>query len=150
MLDDGPCLTYKQLFDASHNLALKLIELGAQPSCAIALLLPRCPDMVVAIYGVLLAGACYIPVDEEYPHDRIVGMLEDSDALAIVTKQSLTSELDGVDVPILVMEDARSWENCTASREESKPTSTDLVYIFYTSGTSGKPTGSQQSIVSSH
>ena len=141
VLDDGPSHTYQQLFKASNNLALKLIELGAHPSSAVALLLPRSAEMVVAIYGVLFAGACYIPVDEEYPHDRIVGMLEDSDALAVVTQQSLTSELEGVEVPVLVMEEASSWAHCTASREESKPSSADLVYIFYTSGTSGKPKG---------
>jgi amino acid adenylation domain-containing protein len=131
-------MTYKQLYEQSLGLANSLRALGAAPDKAVALLLRRSEQMVIGIYGVLFSGAAYLPIDEEYPHDRIVGMLEDSHAVAIVTQADLQEELEGVRVPVLTIE-----ANVSASSAdfESDVVPANLVYMFYTSGTSGKPKG---------
>ncbi|MEU8797701.1 amino acid adenylation domain-containing protein [Spirillospora sp. NPDC048819] len=122
-------LTYAELNERANRLAHELIARGIGPEDRVALVLPRTPEIVVAILGVLKAGAAYVPVDPEYPSDRIAYMLDDC-------RPALT--IRAGDFPD------------TAGRPAHDPADADRVrplrsgnaaYVIYTSGSTGRPKG---------
>jgi amino acid adenylation domain-containing protein len=77
---DHVSLSYKELNDRSDRLALRLQEKGVQPGHIVAIMVPRSIEMIVGVWGVLKAGAAYLPIDPDYPEERIEYMLADSNA----------------------------------------------------------------------
>ncbi|MGH3885439.1 MAG: AMP-binding protein, partial [Pseudonocardiaceae bacterium] len=143
-------LTYHQLNAHANQLAHALIARGVGPEQIVALALPRSPELVVAILGVLKAGAAYLPVDLDYPAARIAFMLHDTQPGLVLT----TTQIDGglptndrttrwvVNDPHTVTE----LGGCT----DTDPTDTDRTaplapahpaYAIYTSGSTGQPKG---------
>ncbi|MFB7658194.1 AMP-binding protein, partial [Streptomyces sp. NPDC056128] len=119
---EGVSLTYGEVNARANRLAHYLIGRGAGPERTVALMLPRSPEMVVAILGVLKAGAAYLPVDPEYPAERIAYVLED--ARPLLTLDSLP-DLDGLPE--------------TDPRVRIHPD--HPAYTIYTSGSTGRPKG---------
>src|SRR5436309_12842092 len=81
--------TYDDLERRANRLAHHLRARGVRPGSIVAMLLPRSQDAYAALLGILKAGAAYVPIDPEYPPDRIAYILEDSDADALVTTAGL-------------------------------------------------------------
>ena len=133
-------LTYSQLNQAANQLAHELVQQGVQPTQVVALYLPRSVDMAIAILAVLKAGAVYVPIDSANPQDRNQGILADSGAVLMLSHSSMpTLETS---VPCLHTDaldlSAQSTQNLpTQNNGES------LIYLMYTSGTTGKPKGTQ-------
>ncbi|MEV4259461.1 AMP-binding protein, partial [Spirillospora sp. NPDC049652] len=117
-------LTYAELNARANRLAHELIARGVGAEDRVALVLPRTPEIVVAILGVLKAGAAYVPVDPEYPADRVASMLDDA-------------------APALTLTPAH--EAFTADRPTTDPARTvfpeNAAYVIYTSGSTGRPKG---------
>ncbi|MCP3804373.1 non-ribosomal peptide synthase/polyketide synthase [Allokutzneria sp. A3M-2-11 16] len=116
-------LSYSDLNARANRLAHKLISLGAGPEKLIALLLPRSVDIIVAQLAVMKAGAAYLPIDPDYPAERIAFMLEDASPLAVLTPRDLDSLSDDDSDPVV----------------ELHPSNT--AYVIYTSGSTGRPKG---------
>lgn len=132
-------LTYRQLDQAANKLAATLIERGVGAGAMIGLHLPRSIEMVVSVLGIHKAGGAYIPLDPDFPADRIAYMVEDSNSLLVVTDRRHASTL-GVETERLVLiEDALAGPD--APRPRSQVTSHDLAYVIYTSGSTGRPKG---------
>ncbi|MER7548310.1 amino acid adenylation domain-containing protein, partial [Spirillospora sp. NPDC127506] len=122
-------LTYAELNERANRLAHELIARGIGPEDRVALVLPRTPRIVVAILGVLKAGAAYVPIDPEYPADRIAYMLDDArPALAI-------TEHDFPDTAGRPAHDPSDAERVRALRAGN------AAYVIYTSGSTGRPKG---------
>ncbi|MEV0282404.1 amino acid adenylation domain-containing protein, partial [Streptomyces sp. NPDC050610] len=123
---EGAELSYAQLNARANRLARHLADRGAGPERFVAVLLPRSADLVVALLAVLKTGAAYVPVDPEFPQDRVAYMLEDARPVLTLTEDELrTLFLDGysaanLDVPALPSQAA---------------------YAIYTSGSTGRPKG---------
>ncbi|MEW2355928.1 amino acid adenylation domain-containing protein [Spirillospora sp. NPDC029432] len=119
---EGRSLTYGELNAWANRLARTLVERGAGPERSVALRLPRSLELVVAVLAVLKSGAAYVPIDPDYPADRIASMLEDADL--VMTADSVQScdryPDTNLDVPI-------SPDN--------------PAYVIYTSGSTGRPKG---------
>ena len=144
-------LTYQQLEERSEKVALYLQCLGVQPDQIVGVCLERSLDMVVALLGILRAGAAYVPLDPEYPHERLAYMLQDSRAALVLTQGKLEEKLRGL-LPAateLIALD-RQWaeieervaclkEKKVGLRQEVKPN--HLAYVIYTSGSTGQPKG---------
>ncbi|HLP59263.1 MAG TPA: condensation domain-containing protein, partial [Candidatus Deferrimicrobium sp.] len=79
------CLTYRQLNKQSDALATRLIEKGVGPDTIAAIKIERSLEMIIAIFGILKAGAAYLPIDPEYPQERIDYILKDSAAKILLT-----------------------------------------------------------------
>ena len=130
--------TYKQMDDATNRIAAELRRRGVQERDRVALLLPRTSRLILSLFGVLKAGAAYIPCDPEYPADRIKLILEDSEARYIITTadriNSVPSE-KAIDVETLLS----SSVGCDAM--STSITGDDLAYLIYTSGSTGRPKG---------
>ncbi|MCR4762284.1 MAG: amino acid adenylation domain-containing protein, partial [Lachnospiraceae bacterium] len=125
VVDKEESLTYEQLDKSSDALAAYLADKGVAPGDFVALTMPRVKEFIVAVLGIHKAGAAYVPIDTEYPKDRIRYMLEDSGAKVV---------LDDVSVKKAVTEyDGRFVED--RSRPEQ------LAYMIYTSGSTGRPKG---------
>ncbi|GLZ39063.1 non-ribosomal peptide synthase/polyketide synthase [Actinokineospora sp. NBRC 105648] len=119
---DGTVLTYAELNTAANRLAHLLIERGAAPERVVALRLPRSLDLVVAQLAVLKSGAAYLPVDPNYPAERIAFMLDD--AAPVFT----------VDTPL----DASAYP---ATPPTVRVSVDSPAYVIYTSGSTGVPKG---------
>ncbi|MFF0591650.1 amino acid adenylation domain-containing protein, partial [Streptomyces sp. NPDC003781] len=142
-------LTYAELNARANRLARLLVEQGAGPERLVALALPRSIDQVVAVYATVKAGAAYLPVDPEYPADRIAYMLDDARPVCVLTSADTVDLLPG-GLPALVLDDP----GLRASLADRRP-ATDLgdadrtaplglshpAYVIYTSGSTGRPKG---------
>ena len=128
-------MTYGQLDRRAQALGEELNRLGVGPEDRVAIIAERSIEMIVAVYGVLKAGAAYVPIDVDYPTDRISYMLEDSSPKAVLLyKAELLT-----DIPVIDLEESMNWvpKNVQLPKAESH----NLAYLIYTSGTSGKPKG---------
>ena len=125
----GDRLTYAELNERANRLAHELIARGVGPEDRVALVLPRTPEIVVAILAVLKAGAAYVPIDPEYPADRIGFMLEDCRPALV---------LRAGDVP-----DASGRpDHDPADGDRVRPLrAANAAYVIYTSGSTGRPKG---------
>ncbi|GAB2609636.1 hypothetical protein GCM10027168_48270 [Streptomyces capparidis] len=147
---EGTELTYREVDARANRLAHALIARGAGPERVVALALPRSPEMIVAELAVLKAGAAYLPVDPDYPAERIAFMLADAAPMCLVTTAGLAGRLPDADgVPHLLL-DAPGTAADLAGRPETDPTDADrgapltvlgAAYVIYTSGSTGRPKG---------
>ncbi len=129
--------TYEEFNATANRVAHGLIARGVKPGMRVALLLGRDSRLPLALFGVLKAGAAYIPCDPDYPADRISHILEDSEAKFIITSESKLAEFaEGIALDI---------EELLLSAEQQNPdlgiAPENLAYLIYTSGSTGKPKG---------
>ncbi|NLH23683.1 MAG: AMP-binding protein, partial [Bacteroidales bacterium] len=136
-------LTYAQLECQSDAMAHKLMAMGVKPNDFVSVVLSRRKEFVVAVLGIQKARAAYVPMDSEYPIDRLLYMLEDSNSAVLVTERELYAkkreEGDFHHHNVLFLEDIRL--EAPASKITSLPGPGDLAYMIYTSGSTGKPKG---------
>ena len=141
VVDKFSKITYDELDKQSNTLAAKLIENGVQPDTFVGIMLPRQKEFVVALLSIMKAGAAYIPMDNEYPIDRLLYMLEDSRAKVLITTRELyeakQQEGDFKANQVIFMD-----ERIEPSEKTINLTHPDrLAYMIYTSGSTGKPKG---------
>ncbi|WP_432349601.1 amino acid adenylation domain-containing protein (plasmid) [Shinella yambaruensis] len=139
VIDEERSLTYGELDRASNRLAGQIAAAGAMPGPPIAVLLPKGWRQVVAVLGILKAGAAYMPVDPALPRKRIETLLAESGAtLALIPADAADGDLP---VPMIALDDPLLSE---AGAEEVIPpqaAADDLAYVIFTSGSTGKPKG---------
>ncbi len=142
-------LTYAELDARINRMARLLLAKGAAPEQVIALGLPRSIDMVVALFAVLRTGAAYLPLELDYPADRLAVMLEDAAPLCLVSTKDVSATLPDATPRVLVddhedrafgggpISDAERplFAHGRAGRLEHP------AYVIYTSGSTGKPKG---------
>ncbi|MCX5389115.1 non-ribosomal peptide synthase/polyketide synthase [Streptomyces sp. NBC_00094] len=117
-------LTYRQLDARANRFAHALIARGVGPEQVVAVSLPRSLESVVAVLGVLKAGAAYLPVDPAYPPSRIAFMLDDARPAVLVDDPAMVVEGDWPDTDPEITLDIRH-----------------PAYVIYTSGSTGRPKG---------
>ena len=136
-------LTYRELNERANQVAHHLLSRAAlRADDLVALVLDKSELMMVAILAVWKTGAAYVPIDADYPDDRIGYMLEDTDCRLILTNRDYATRLrslaDDAGRPVLALEDLR-LEGAPKGNPATATTSTDLAYAIYTSGTTGRP-----------
>ncbi len=136
-------ITYRELNERANRLAHRLQALGIGPRSLVAICVERSIDMVVSIFGVLKAGAAYIPIDPHYPLERIRFVLEDAQVALLLTQEQLRERLPITATPLACIDSAD-----TAAFSSANPITTvtaeDLAYVIYTSGSTGRPKGAMQ------
>jgi amino acid adenylation domain-containing protein len=130
-------ISYAELDKESDKVAYMLEENGLAEGYIIGLLTERSIEMVTGLLGILKAGDAYLPLDPEYPNDRIDYMVADSATNIILTKRSLSGK--GIKAKLLFIDDAIN--NNLSEPYFRKVQPMDLAYIIYTSGSTGKPKG---------
>ncbi|MGN8069356.1 amino acid adenylation domain-containing protein [Mucilaginibacter sp. 22184] len=132
-------ITYKILGERVIQLADILISKGCAPDKIVGLYTDRSVDMIAGILAILRSGAAYLPIDPDYPQDRIKYMLEDSAAVLVITQSELSQNLPSA-VNQLFLDDLHGSSEAV-KRVDRSPS--DVAYVIYTSGSTGKPKGVQ-------
>ncbi|SEM56902.1 Phosphopantetheine attachment site, partial [Variovorax sp. YR750] len=131
-------LSYAQLNERANRLAHRLIASGVTPESKVGIAVSRDADMVAGVLAVLKSGAAYVPLDPEYPQDRLAYMVEDSGLSLLLTQSHLHDRLP--DVPMLAL-DRLDLSGEPAHDPEVPLHAQHLAYVIYTSGSTGKPKG---------
>nr|WP_307793489.1 non-ribosomal peptide synthetase [Amycolatopsis sp. MtRt-6] len=132
-------LTYAEVNARANRLAHLLLSRGAGPERVVALAVPRSVDMIIAELAVLKAGAAYLPIDVDYPGDRIAYMVEDAAPVCVVTTRDVEAKLPAA-LPRVLLDDAALEASSTVDPAVVvKPE--NAAYVIYTSGSSGRPKG---------
>lgn len=140
-------LTYRQLNEKANQLAHFIRSLtDMRPDTLIALCLDRSEKMIISILAILKAGAAYVPMDPNYPDDRIKYMLEDTKTKLLITNEIYKERLENLDQKIYVFAvDDSSSENEVEKQLSgniiNNTGSENLAHVIYTSGTTGQPKG---------
>lgn len=137
---EGKELNYRDLELRSDYVASCLIKKGVIHNNHVGICVSRSLEMLVAVLGVLKAGAGYVPIDPRYPKNRIQHMVEDSGAKLIVTDLSIDYGTFDNDIDTFVLDGSYPAE---FDRLNVDVSSSNLAYTIYTSGSTGKPKGVQ-------
>ncbi|PEB45236.1 non-ribosomal peptide synthetase, partial [Bacillus thuringiensis] len=128
-------LTYKELNEKSNQLGRMLRAKGVKADSIVGIMVEASLEMIVGIMGVLKAGGAYLPIDAQYPEDRIKYMLDDSQTKIIIQKGNSNSY--GIEAVAIDGDFSdHSKDNIEAISDYK-----DLAYLIYTSGSTGKPKG---------
>lgn len=139
LVDTTSTLRYDELNRRANQLARYLKQAGARPGDVVGILLPRGNDAIVAILGALKAGMAYLPLDPNYPAQRLSYMVEDSSARYIVTVSALADLLPAS--PALLCLDRIEHELAGLAADDLafSPAPEQIAYLIYTSGSTGQP-----------
>jgi fengycin family lipopeptide synthetase D len=133
-------ITYKELNEKAHRLACRLQEKGVVPDTIVGIMVERSIEMIIGILGILKAGGAYLPIDPDYPEDRINYMLTDSGAEILLTIPGISKEIKYKNGIVHVMDAINRVPTPPHLHLEPAP-ATCLAYIIYTSGSTGNPKG---------
>lgn len=151
-------LSYRQLAERSNSLAHTLVNKGVKRGDRVGIYLNKSLESVIAIYGILKAGAAYVPLDPSAPPSRVSFMIGDCGIQHLVTEKSKTARLakilqEGLELSCIIgiqpndtlPVDCLSWDQVYQSPSDGPPAvkiiEQDLAYIIYTSGSTGTPKG---------
>jgi non-ribosomal peptide synthetase-like protein len=139
--------TYVELERRANRLANYLRDQGVTRGSYVAFLLPRGTEAYVALLAILKSGAAYVPIDPDYPAERVAYIVSDCAAHVLLTNRALAGKIELQGTRIVTL-DSQAEEIAAASerrlsRTETGLTETDLCYVIYTSGSTGKPKGVQ-------
>ena len=135
-------LSYGELNAQANRIARHLAGLGVGRQDLVGICMRRAPGMVAAMLGVWKAGAAYVPLDVQYPQDRLAFMLEDSGARVVITEKDLREKVRGTQAAVVCLDEESgeiaklSGENAGISAESGQ-----VAYVIYTSGSTGIPKG---------
>lgn len=141
-------LTYQELQAQSSHIAQALLQKGLKKQERVSVLMNRSIDAIVAMIGVLKAGGTYVPIDPDFPINRINFILQDSESTHIITNQKTNLPHISSNVSIIIYETL--FKQIEMEQIQSKHTTYDAAYIIYTSGSTGNPKGvliSHQSVL---
>ncbi|WP_206794715.1 non-ribosomal peptide synthetase [Amycolatopsis sp. MtRt-6] len=136
---EGETVTYADLAARVDRLAGALVAAGAGPERVVAVVLPRSVELIVALHAIARSGAAFLPVDPDYPAQRIGHLLGDAAPVLVVTNATAAALVPAtVDSPVLSLDD-----DLPPSRPlpEARPHGSNAAYVLYTSGSTGRPKG---------
>jgi amino acid adenylation domain-containing protein len=134
-------LTYAELERRANGLAQHLIRLGARRGGRIGVSLERAPEVAVSLLAVLKAGCACVPLDPEYPEERLALMLESADVQLLVTQQRLAGRFAGSGGRPLRVIPVDHWSERSTRPPVTGVAPEDLAYVIFTSGSTGHPKG---------
>ena len=135
---DGKSLTYEELDFRSMQLASFLRENGVKSESIVALSVCDGLDLLIGILGILRSGGAYLPIDPNYPSERIEMMLEDANPVLLLTEENLVTKFSWIHEKTVLIN--KSFPNEVVNQNETVLPN-QLAYVVYTSGSTGKPKG---------
>ncbi|WP_044621684.1 non-ribosomal peptide synthetase [Photobacterium gaetbulicola] len=136
---DGKVMSYRELNRRANRLARQLIDAGVKPDSLVGLHTLRSFELVVGVLGILKSGAAYVPLDPNYPEQRVRYILDDAQLGIIVTDSHF--EYAGDNQVVLCIEKAETCEADDNNPEIPGLSGLSLAYVIYTSGSTGNPKG---------
>lgn len=134
---ENESITYSELNNRANAVAIKLRAMGVKPCDFVAILAERSIEMIVGVYGIVKSGGAYVPINTEYPKERIDYIMNDCNPKAILVFQA---EAGNLTIPVVNLADK---ELVTGVFNNPLPVNSaeDILYVIYTSGTTGNPKG---------
>ncbi|MDB9541878.1 amino acid adenylation domain-containing protein, partial [Microcystis aeruginosa CS-1036] len=139
---ENESLTYRELNNRANQLAHYLRKLGVKPDELVGICLERSLDMIVGLLAILKVGGAYVPIDPDYPQERISFMLQDTQVKILLTCESLQNSLPNHQAIVICLD--KDWPQINQTSQEnlnSAVSAANLAYVIYTSGSTGKPKG---------
>ncbi len=139
---EGVSLTYHALNERANQLAHYLQQQGCQPEKLVGICMERSLEMIVGLLGILKAGGICVPLDPEYPQERLAFMLEDAHVSVLLTQQRIVERLPAHNALVINLE--TDWKTIAQQQGEnphSTTTAENSAYVIYTSGSTGTPKG---------
>ncbi|MET9883271.1 non-ribosomal peptide synthetase [Streptomyces sp. NPDC006430] len=137
----GVTLTYRELDERANGLAHRLRDLGVGPESLVGLCLPRGPEVVVAILGVLKTGAGYVPLDPDHPAERLTHCLRNSAAEVVITDSAVRDGLPPIDSHVICCDRDPDVLSGRTHAPERRGDTDNVAYVIFTSGSTGRPKG---------
>lgn len=137
----GQSLDYATVERRANQLAHALVDAGVQPGALVGVCLPRTPALVVSLLAILKAGAAYVPLDPDYPAERLRYIAGDAGVVLILQAPQTSQCLQGIDVPVLDVADPAAFADRPPHVPGVEVDPAQLAYLIYTSGTTGHPKG---------
>mgnify|MGYP006276447399 CR=1 FL=1 len=143
---ESQSLSYGELDHLTSALARKLVSLGAGPEKLIAILLNRSIEMVVALIATMKSGSAYIPIDPNFPAERLKWIMEDAKPLLTITEPKLQSKIDaGMSKSYLIEDLIQAQDVNYIAQVDVVVNPLNIAYVIFTSGSTGRPKGVQVS-----
>ncbi len=135
-------LSYAELNARANQLARHLRTMGATRETLVGICIDRSLDMAVGILAILKSGAGYLPIDPDYPTERLRWMLKDSGVSLVVTNEALQHTLSSGSARLIAVDAERSLVDAYETANlKGGPAPGDIAYVIYTSGSTGEPKG---------
>ncbi|WP_285584914.1 amino acid adenylation domain-containing protein, partial [Actinoallomurus iriomotensis] len=137
-------LTYAELNARAERLAGHLVARGTGPEDIVALALPRSADLVTALLAIAKSGAAYLPIDPDYPPERIAYILDDAHAAHVITDRRIAGALPHTAVPHVLLDDPATMpaiDQVAGPPPARRAHALHPAYVIYTSGSTGRPKG---------
>ncbi len=135
-------LSYEELNERANQVARYLVRLGVGEEDLVGVCMSRSPEMVIAMLGVWKVNAAYVPLDPQYPEERLRFMLQDADARVVITEECLRDRVGGAAATVLCLDRESEQIGKESTKEVGRPSrSGQLAYLIDTSGSSGVPKG---------
>jgi amino acid adenylation domain-containing protein len=138
--DADSCLTYRELDQFANHIGHRLIGKGVQPEDLVGVCVERSARMVAALLGIWKAQAAYVPLDPDYPENRLAYIVKDANLRVLITERALHEVLSSAEVERLWLDEERQAQPsapCAPGRPDQ------LAYVLHTSGSTGQPKGVQ-------
>jgi myxalamid-type nonribosomal peptide synthetase MxaA len=146
LVEGGSAISYGEIVTRSAAVAAELLrQAPAVPAAHVAICLPRSADMIIAILGVLRAGFSYVPLDPEYPAERLAFICENADIAAVITRTDLAGVLPSAGLPAVYLDEICCDGSGGSQADDASPEAGQCAYTIYTSGSTGRPKGVQVS-----
>ena len=134
-------LSFAELNQKANRIANYLLSLGVQTEDCVAICLERSTEILVAILGILKAGAAYVPLDSAYPAQRLHYILQETRARVVLTQKSLASSVTQGNWRTACLDDTAEINRASDQNPRVVCHSENLAYVIHTSGSTGRPKG---------
>lgn len=144
VLFGGRMMTYQELNRRANQLAAHLVRLGVEPDTLVGISVKRSLEMMIGVIGILKAGGAFVPIDPDYPQERIDYMLQDSAVEVLLTQSTVHLPETSLPREVLFLDtwlEQAGEDIADVSNPEPRSTAKHLAYVIYTSGTTGLPKG---------
>ncbi len=141
VISDNRKLTYSQLDNSSSKLAEYLYGIGVTEGSVVGICCVRSEKLLVSTLAILKLGAAYLPLDPDYPQDRLVYMLEDSGAIAVIQDEKAPQGVKDTNIHHVDINTFEEIAKSSVPFPKLSPDGNRLAYMIYTSGSTGKPKG---------
>jgi amino acid adenylation domain-containing protein len=142
LIFEGRQLSFRELNERANQLARYLQRLGAGPEVLVAVCVERSAEMILMLLGVLKAGSAFVPLDPNYPEERVSFILEDSRASLLLTLRHLLPSLPAHQCKVICLDaDRDRIAGESVANVVSAATPENAAHVIYTSGSTGRPKG---------